>query len=76
MTPYSPWESPPNTGSLEQGDLASFEINEIEPPEDSSEDEAEDESEKKAPMMAAMAVLNQQSQIINKLLDMLSSKKL
>ena len=70
MTPYSPWQSPPNTGALEAGDLASFEINET---EDSSEAEAEGHKET---MVAAMQVLNQQSQIINKLLDMLSSKKL
>ena len=72
MTPYSPWQSPPNTGALEAGDLASFEINDIEPPEAEA---TEHSAEGAAPMIAAMQVLNQQSQIINKLLDMLSSKK-
>ncbi len=71
MTPYSPWQSPPNTGTLEMGDLASFEINETEDPSEAESGE----TDHKDAMKSALEAITQQSQVIDKLLDMLSAKR-
>lgn len=64
---FNPWASPPNTGTL-TGDLASFEINDMEDSEDAEEPE---ESSEENPIAAALKVITEQSQLIARLMKML-----
>ena len=63
--PYNPWEHPVGTGAL-TGDIASFELNDesMEAPEP-----AEDSQ-----LATALQVIDQQSQIINQLLQSMQLK--
>lgn len=63
---FNPWATPPTEGTL-SGDLASFEINDMEGPEES------EHGENKGPMAEALKVISEQSQLISKLMKMLGS---
>ena len=75
---FNPWESPPTTGTL-TGDLASFEINGMDGPEDSGaaleDSTSESESETPEPedmmMQQALQVISQQAELISKLMKSL-----
>lgn len=73
-TPYNPWQSPPSSGAL-TGDLASFEINGMDGPDSETEDSAEAPEAEDLNLANALSVINQQSQLITKLMDMLGGSK-
>jgi hypothetical protein len=69
---FNPWADPPTTNAL-TGDLASFEINDMEEPGTESSDETETEMPEHADAMMAqaLAVISQQAELINKLMKSL-----
>jgi hypothetical protein len=69
---FNPWADPPSTNTL-TGDLASFEINDMEEPGTESSDETETEMPEHADAMMAqaLAVISQQAELINKLMKSL-----
>ena len=62
---FNPWANPPTDGTL-SGDLASFEINDMDGPEDSAEQS--DSLEHGAMMTQALQVISQQAALIDKLM--------
>ena len=62
---FNPWANPPTDGTL-SGDLASFEINDLDGPEDSAEQS--DNPEHGAMMAQALQVISQQAALIDKLM--------
>jgi hypothetical protein len=70
---FNPWADPPSTNTL-TGDLASFEINDMEEPGTESSDETETEmpEPEDAMMQQALQVISQQAELINKLMATLS----
>jgi len=73
-TIFNPWESPPSTNAL-SGDLASFEINGLSETDyaDQSSNSGGEEPGHGDAMKSALAVIEQQSTLITRLMDMLSS---
>lgn len=69
---FNPWADSPSTNTL-TGDLASFEINDMEEPGTESSDETETEMPEHADAMMAqaLAVISQQAELINKLMKSL-----
>jgi hypothetical protein len=76
---FNPWVDPPSTNTL-TGDLASFEINGMEGPDDSGEaledstsssEHQESASYESAPLAQALAVISQQAELINSLMKSL-----
>jgi hypothetical protein len=69
---FNPWADPPTTNAL-TGDLASFEINDMEEPGTESSDETETEmpEPEDAMMQQALKVISQQAELINKLIKSL-----
>jgi hypothetical protein len=69
---FNPWADPPSTNTL-TGDLASFEINDMEEPGTESSDETETEmpEPEDAMMQQALQVISQQAELINKLMKSL-----
>jgi hypothetical protein len=69
---FNPWADPPSTNTL-TGDLASFEINDMEEPGTESSDETETEMPEHADamMQQALQVISQQAELINKLMKSL-----
>jgi hypothetical protein len=69
---FNPWADPPTTNAL-TGDLASFEINDMEEPGTESSDETETEmpEPEDAMMQQALQVISQQAELINKLMKSL-----
>jgi hypothetical protein len=69
---FNPWADPPSTNTL-TGDLASFEINDMEEPGTESSDETETEMPEPEDAMAqALQVIIQQAELIAKLMATLS----
>ena len=65
---FNPWANPPTDGTL-SGDLASFEINDMDGPEDSADSaEQSDSPEHGAMMTQALQVISQQAALIDKLM--------
>jgi len=71
---FNPWKTPPTEGTL-TGDLASFEINDMDGPEDATDPETpEHESTDSDPMTAALKVIGQQADLIAKLMATLGKQ--
>jgi len=71
---FNPWKTPPTDGTL-TGDLASFEINGMDGPEDSTDPETpEHESKDSNPMTEALKVIGQQAELIAKLMATLGTQ--
>lgn len=67
---FNPWESPPSTNTL-TGDLASFEINDQEGPQEPGDSPQEDSTEMTGhgnAMAQALQVISQQADLISKLM--------
>ena len=71
---FNPWKTPPTENTL-TGDLASFEINGMDGPEDApGSEDVPHESNDSDPMTAALKVIGQQADLIAKLMATLGKQ--
>ena len=71
---FNPWQSPPTEETL-PGNIATFALNGQETPEELEAPEPEGEGEHQGAMAMALQTIQQQSQLISQLMEMLGGKQ-